>query len=81
MNPRNRPQFTLGFPNEGSVEDGASGSGFFLDEITPIVNNYFYFYFPSTRTKHTGLLLPNTSQCVLQPHSKTFQSHLLKYKL
>lgn len=39
MNPRNRPQFTLGFPNEGSVEDGASGSGFFLDEITPIVNN------------------------------------------
>lgn len=43
MNPRNIPQFTLGFPNEGSVEDGASGSGFFLDEIIPIVNNYFNF--------------------------------------
>lgn len=51
MNPRNRPQFTLGFPNEGSVEDGASGSGFFLDEISPIVNNYFLFLLPINANK------------------------------
>lgn len=70
MNPRNIPQFTLGFPNEGSVDDGASGSGFFLDDIIPIVNKYILLSFPSTPTNHTSLL-PNTSQCVLQPYSKT----------